>query len=126
MSAPESLGWIRSLKVLWRYNVDLIRMNRAASRALTSFDVIYDVLDSDRPESFVASPEELWDLVGLIGPASVSFDELLDRLGVCRDGVQWWRYYLPYQGCIRDELLAAANLNNYNQDNGGMNGTFLF
>mmetsp|Transcript_3924 Transcript_3924/g.10826 ORF Transcript_3924/g.10826 Transcript_3924/m.10826 type:complete len:296 (-) Transcript_3924:49-936(-) len=121
MTSSDPRSWVRTLKLLWRYNLDLIKMDRVASRALKSFDLIYELLASTHPASFLQSADELWDAVGLLNPAKISFDAFLDAIGVCNE-VQWWRKLLPQQGCIRSELLTAANINNYNQNNEEMNG----
>lgn len=111
----------RKVALLWRYNIDLIRISRAASSAVTSFDLIYELLDSTQPVTFLESPDDIWESVGLKKLSMVSYDEFLDAIGICRE-VQWWRSFLPYQGCIRTELLSAATINNYNQPTNRMNG----
>mmetsp|Transcript_12999 Transcript_12999/g.28112 ORF Transcript_12999/g.28112 Transcript_12999/m.28112 type:complete len:607 (-) Transcript_12999:27-1847(-) len=111
----------RKVALLWRYNVDLFRISQAASSAITSFELIYELLESNQPATFLDSPDEIWESVGLKKLSLVTFDEFLDAIGVCRE-VEGWRSYIPYQGCIRTELLSAASINNYNQATNQMNG----
>jgi prenylcysteine oxidase/farnesylcysteine lyase len=108
--------------LLWRYNIDLYRMNRATQNALSSFQLIYDILDSNHEASFLSSPNDVWRAVGLSHAASVSFDEYLDDIGVSSQ-LSWWRKLLSEQGLLREELLTAINLNNNHQTNKEMTGT---
>lgn len=112
---------LRKAKLLYRYNIDLLRLNSATDRALQSFNLIYSLLDSDHPETFFRSPDEMWDAVGLLKPLRLSFDEFLDDIGVSRE-VQWWRTMMPFQGSLRKELVTAASICNYNQGPSRLNG----
>jgi prenylcysteine oxidase/farnesylcysteine lyase len=113
----------RKKSLLWRYNLDLYRMNKAAQKALSSFEMIYDILDSNHEASFLSSPNDVWRAVGLSHAASVSFDEYLDYIGVSSK-LSWWRKLLSEQGLLRDELLTAINLNNNHQTNAEMTGKY--
>jgi len=114
---------VRKLCLLWRYNIDLYRISSAASTAVESFDLIYELLDSDAPATFTMdTPDVIWEAVGLRKLSLVSYDEFLDAIGVCRDDLPWWRKLLPFQGCIRSELLSAVTINTYNQEVARMNG----
>ena len=114
----------RKLCLLWRYNIDLFRISSAASEAVNSFDLIYQLLlDSDSPATFALdTPDVIWEAVGLRKLSLVSYDEFLDAIGVCRGELPWWRSMLPFQGCIRNELLSAVTINTYNQEVTRMNG----
>ena len=113
----------RKLCLLWRYNIDLFRISSAASEAVNSFDLIYQLLESDEPATFALdTPDVIWEAVGLRRLSMVSYDEFLDAIGVCRDELPWWRSILPFQGCIRNELLSAVTINTYNQEVTRMNG----
>jgi len=88
-----------------------------------SFDLIYELLDSDAPATFaMENADAIWEAVGLRKLSLVSYDEFLDAIGVCRDELPWWRSMLPFQGCIRSELLSAVTINTYNQEVTRMNG----
>ena len=113
----------RKLCLLWRYNIDLFRISSAASEAVNSFDLIYQLLDSHEPATFALdTPDDIWEAVGLRRLSLVSYGEFLDAIGVCRDELPWWRSILPFQGCIRNELLSAVTINTYNQEVTRMNG----
>eukprot|EP00978_Attheya_sp_CCMP212_P011962 scaffold29674_cov51-Attheya_sp.AAC.2 len=104
-----------------RYNLDLLRIKRATNKALESFEQIYSLLDSMDPSTFFRSPDALWQEVGLWEYALQSFDQLLDSLWISKS-TSLWRSFLPHQGSLRDELLTAVNLCNYNQVNSKLNG----
>mmetsp|Transcript_15646 Transcript_15646/g.29508 ORF Transcript_15646/g.29508 Transcript_15646/m.29508 type:complete len:607 (+) Transcript_15646:79-1899(+) len=108
--------------MLWRYNLDLWRVDRATKRALESFNLIYDVLDSNHVKTFLESPNDVWKTVGLAHAASVSFDKYLDTIGVS-SSVSWWKsLFLGSQGVAREELYTAINICNNNQLNSQMTG----
>ena len=118
---PPSLRKVAvGLYMAWRYNLDYLRLRRAVSGAVASFESIYLLLnDTSSDVGYFSSPADMWEASGLDGPSRVSYGELLDALGVSRcDG--WFR--LPGSGCLRDELLAATTINTYNQDTDEMNG----
>jgi len=119
----DSSSIIRSIKVLWRYGLDVIRMSRAAQRALEPFYSIYDMLESDDPNTYFKSIDEMWNATGagFFDLSLMSFDDFLDTLGINRM-TRWWRRFLPGQGNFRKELLTAMNLCNNNQPNSQMNG----
>ena len=107
--------------LLWRYNMDLWRMNRATNNALDSFNLIYDLLDSKHVSTFFESPNDVWRAVGLAHAASVSFDEYLDSIGIA-SSISWLRKLLSDQGVMRSELYTAMNICNNNQINSQMTG----
>jgi prenylcysteine oxidase/farnesylcysteine lyase len=113
---------LSELKMLFRYNVDLWTMSRAAKTVQIALARIHAWLDSDYPTTFFESPDEMWNASGLWHPAHMSFDAFLDAIGLPQE-LPWWRSYLPYQGSLRAELLTAINLCNYNQGNSQVNGT---
>ena len=114
-------SFLSALLLLWRYNVDLWTMSRASSTMQTGLERIHGWLNSTYPTTFFDSPDAMWNAAGLLKPAQISFDDFLDALGLPRE-LQWWRRFLPYQGSLREELLTAINLCNYNQANSQVNG----
>lgn len=121
LSTSNMSGLLVKLLLMWRYNFDLINVKRATDHTLSAFADLKFLLDSTDPETFYASPDEIWDALGLLKVAHNSFDMLLDLLKVHRD-VSGLRRLIPYQGSLRNELLLAANLNNYNQNLSEVNG----
>ncbi len=111
--------------LLWRYNLDLYKVNKATDEALESFSSIYDILKSNHISSFdYESPNDIWEKVGLRYAASVSLDKLLDDIGVS-NYISWWRrWFLSNQGLLRDEFLTAMNICNNNKDNTQMTGKY--
>lgn len=107
--------------VIWRYNLDLWRINQATTNALQSFSSIYDLLKSMDENSFFESPNDVWRAVGLSRPASMSFDAYLDEIGVS-SSISWWRNLIGGQGVMRSELYTAMNICNNNQINSQMTG----
>lgn len=113
----ESSEFSTSLRMAWRYSWDLFKIQRACKHALTKFDELAPMLLSNYPETFFASPEEIWARFKLDKAVHSSFDSLLDKLWISNSS-KWW---LPGSGSLRRELLEAVNLNNYNQNNSQMN-----
>mmetsp|Transcript_23119 Transcript_23119/g.64094 ORF Transcript_23119/g.64094 Transcript_23119/m.64094 type:complete len:626 (-) Transcript_23119:533-2410(-) len=112
--------------MIWRYNLDLWRINTAALAAVESFGKIYDLLDDHtNMDTFFESPNDIWERVGLSHEASVSFDEYLDGIGVS-SYIAWWRRWflesMAEQGPVRSEFYAAMNICNNNQLNSQMTG----
>jgi|UniRef100_A0A8J9SMX8 prenylcysteine oxidase/farnesylcysteine lyase len=112
---------ISKLKLLWRYNYDLVKLSKFCRQALKKFADVPSLLASLEPNTFFASPDALWDALGLKKAVHSSFDDLLDALALPSE-VPWYKRYIPYQGSLRSELLTAINLVNYNQDNSQVNG----
>lgn len=112
---------VTKLKFLYRYNIDFIRLYRVTTDAVKSFGLIHKMLDESR--AVFESPQDMWDAVGLAKPSQMSYSDYLDSIGVMQE-LSWWRKYLPFQGVLRDELVTAANLCNYNQANSQLNGTY--
>lgn len=112
---------IASFLMIWRYNYDLLKMDRFCKQALKSFAKFPSTLKSLEADTFFESPDALWDSASLTPAVHNSFDALLDEIGIPED-LPWYRRYLPYQGSLRKELLTAVNLVNYNQDNSEVNG----
>ena len=117
MKTARSLG----LRMAYRYSTDIFRMNSAVGRAIKSFDQIYELLES-QSSFFPSSADEIWDAVGLLSVARMNFDKYLDSIGVSKDN--WWTpvYQDLGMGVLRTELIASANLSNYNQKNSNLNG----
>jgi hypothetical protein len=111
--------------MLWRYNLDLWRINQATKDALKSFYLLYDLLDSNHERTFFDSPNDVWKAIGLSYHASVSFDEYLDSIGVSSN-IAWWKKLIGYQGLARSELYTGMNSCNNNQVNSQMTGEDLF
>lgn len=107
--------------LVWRYNLDYYRLDKAAQQTLHSLEQIYDILESKKETSFFQSPNDVWKAVDLSYPASVSFDQYLDYIGVSTR-ISWWRKLMKDQGLLRDELLTALNLGNHHQTNDQMTG----
>ncbi len=117
--------------MLWRYNLDLLLVNRATEAAQESFKMIYDFLDDAEDEStFFDSPNDIWEALGLAHLASVPFDQYLKELGVV-SGSRWWTrlknlirspYLLGEQGEVQTEFYEAINICNNNQINSEMTG----
>ena len=123
LAAKSSVWWFFT-KMAWRYNIDLYRAFSAVSKAQRSFEVMNHLLHSEHETTFFENPADLWDSVGLLNAAHNSYDAFLDALAVCKsfNTLPWWRRLLPYQGCLREELLAAVTLVNYNQGTSQANG----
>ena len=131
---------LKRLYLLWRYNLDLLRLGRAVKQAMQSFDSIYLLLnDTQHDVTYFNSPMDIWHTVGLRSLASITFHEFLDGIGLYRDpslelaggassammnySSGWdWRKWVPGMGCMRAELLSAMTINTYNQDLNQMNG----
>ena len=114
-------SFLSGLRVFWRYNVDLLRAFAAATRTEDSFVELHKLLESTHISTFYENPNEMWEQVGLLLPARLTFDDFLDRINVSRN-MRWWRKLLPFQGSLRNELLAAVNQCNYNQGMKQVNG----
>lgn len=105
--------------LVWRYNLDLLKIFRITTKAIHRFDMLQEMLrDADR--NFFESPMEMWQEVNLYSFLQMSLDELCDYLWVPKE-LPWWRRLAPNQGSLRSELLEALMLVNYNQDNSQMN-----
>lgn len=120
----NSPKWWSLMKMVWRYNMDLYRVFTAVNRVEYAFELLNHLLHSEHETTFFENAADMWDSVGLLKAAHNTFDDFLDALSVCRTSAHlpWWRLFLPYQGCLRDELLAAVTLVNYNQGLGQANG----
>jgi prenylcysteine oxidase/farnesylcysteine lyase len=115
-SAPLNIFW-----TFVRYNLDLIKVSKATEHAITRFSTIVDLLESNQPDTFFQSPDEMWQRVGLAGLVHYPYNALLDHIGVSSED-SWFNRIVPYQGSLRAELLTAINLINYNQLNSQVNG----
>jgi prenylcysteine oxidase/farnesylcysteine lyase len=109
-------SYFKKFQMAYRYNWDLYKLFKITNQVMAKFDLIAAMLQSNSPETFFDSPEDIWKAVGLSNAVHASFDDLLDVLAISNQ-TSWWRKWLPYQGSLRNELLAASNLVNYNQDN---------
>ena len=112
----------RKLRLLWRYNFDLLKVDRACEAALTKFAELPKLLESTDPDTFYASPNAIWEALGLQNAVNSTFDEYLDYLGVAADKGFIRSLLFPGQGSLRRELLDAINLVNYNQGTKRING----
>jgi hypothetical protein len=113
------------MKMAWRYNMDLYRVFSATNKVEFAFSIANQLLHSEHETTFFANAAEMWDAVGLLKAAHNTFDDFLDALGVCQseEDLSWFRRnVLPYQGCLREELLEAVTLCNYNQGPSAVNG----
>ena len=116
-TAPFNTFW-----TLVRYNMDLYRVDRWTGRAINQFSNIVPLLESNHSSTFFESPDDMWERVELLNAVHLSFDQLLDAIGVSKADGYWMNKVFPYQGSIRKELLTAINLINYNQGNSQING----
>ena len=141
---PDTPDYMVVAKMLYRYGLDLIRVRNSALDAFKDFQKIYQLLDDDN--SFFDSPDELWKAVGLYDMTRISFDDYLSQIGVSGGGkidssASWWdawqealfsylvplfdfvqNWILPSRGNLRKEICESININNYNQNNGRLNG----
>lgn len=116
-----------SKALLWRYNLDLYRIDKATNAALASFEKIYDLIETGKDETgkefHYESPNDLWEKAGLKHAALTSLDDFLDDIGISKGRVSWWkRFLLGGQGLVRDELFAPMNICNNNKNNAQMTG----
>jgi len=110
-----------SIRLAYRYNFDIFRMNQAVEKAIDSFDKIYGLLEN--PSSFYPlSADEIWDAVGLLSIARMNFEKYLDSIDLGKD--DFFAKILSNFGfgVLRKELITSANLSNYNQKNSELNG----
>ena len=107
--------WIRNLRTIWRYNVDLITLTKVVTHAVDAFQVVPNLLNSTNADTFFRSPDEIWKKIGLYKAVHVSFATFLEVAGI-RASPNILRRLLPFQGKFRDEFLTAINLVNYNQN----------
>eukprot|EP00977_Amphora_coffeiformis_P002206 scaffold425_cov175-Amphora_coffeaeformis.AAC.65 len=107
--------WLRTLKTIIRYNVDLQKVSQVAKQSTEFFQQVSVMLNETTSDTFFRSPDEIWEKIGLNKAVHVSFATFLDALGVHVEP-QNIRRILPFQGKIRDEFLTAINLVNYNQN----------
>jgi prenylcysteine oxidase/farnesylcysteine lyase len=114
-------SFFNKLRLLYRYNFELLKVGRASKQAQEAFADIPKLLASQHPATFFNSPNEIWDAIGLLKGVHSSYDQLLDVIGLSTE-LSWWRNLIPFQGSLRKELLTAINLVNYNQDNSQVNG----
>lgn len=105
-------------RTLYRYHLDLLMVRKLCQNAIEKFKTLAERLRSLKADTFFHSPFEAWKALGLEKAVYTSFDSLLTKVGIPEDP-RWW---LPGSGSMRKELLEAANLNNYNQDNAQVNG----
>ena len=119
---PTVWKWLNKVLLLLRYNWDLWNMSRLVSQAIDQFKLLPQLLNSTDPDTFFESPMALWDRLGLLPATQLSLSQLLDQAHI-RDHVPWWKQWLLgwTQGCLRNELITAINLVNYNQNNNQVN-----
>ncbi|KAH0471812.1 MAG: hypothetical protein KVP17_002465 [Porospora cf. gigantea B] len=96
----SSLGWMTSARLLWRYGLDLIRLDRLVRSTLRSFSRVYPLLDSG--ESF-SSVHELLETMDpeFVALTTMSLESYLQSQG--------------FSERIRSELVHAATIVNYGQ-----------
>jgi prenylcysteine oxidase / farnesylcysteine lyase len=132
---------LNQMRLVMRYNWDLIKVHRACTQAMTAFAHLPNLLDdnddsnTDDSAFFPESPNDIWYKLGLHNLVHSSFAQFLDALSVQPqqqgsgdDSYYYWRrlfslsYWFPsWFGSLRDELLTAMNLVNYNQDTNQVN-----
>jgi prenylcysteine oxidase/farnesylcysteine lyase len=110
----------KKFALVWRYNIDLVIVTRAVNDALSKFEDLQSMLQISN-EHFFESPKAMWQAVGLDHHVEVSLDEFCDKTLWVPNYVPWWRRWISGQGSLRQELLSAINLVNYNQDNSQIN-----
>ena len=96
----SSLGWMTSARLLWRYGLDLLRLDRLVSSTLRAFSRVYPLLDAG--ESF-SSVHELLEVMDpeFVALTTMSLDSYLQSQG--------------FSDRIRSELVHAATIVNYGQ-----------
>jgi prenylcysteine oxidase/farnesylcysteine lyase len=124
LTQDYTTGWRKKVYMVWRYGGwDLYRVSKACQESIAKFGNIPQLLASLAPDTFFTSPDAIWRKIGLHNDAiHHSFHHLLDTIGVSREISYFRKLFLPYQGNLREELLDAINLVNYNQDNAQVNG----
>jgi hypothetical protein len=110
-----------SIRLAYRYNLDIFRMNRAVAKAINSFEKIYGLLENSS-SFYPLSADEIWDAVGLLSIARMNFEKYLDSIDLSKD--DFFAKILSNFGfgVLRKELITSANLSNYNQKNSELNG----
>jgi hypothetical protein len=120
LNTANMTSFWKKFSIVWRYNLDFYLVSRAMQDFMRRFEVIQEQL-ADHGKSIFNSPGEMWKSVGLDFAVELSLAEYCRQLWV-PDQLPWWRRLLMYgQGSLQEELLAAINLVNYNQDNAGIN-----
>eukprot|EP00980_Cylindrotheca_fusiformis_P021364 scaffold8240_cov133-Cylindrotheca_fusiformis.AAC.9 len=105
--------------MVWRYNLDLLKIFKITSTAIHRFDMLQSMLrEYDR--FFFSSPMEMWKEVNLYSFTQMSLDDLCDYLWLPKE-LPFWRRLARGQGSLRKELLESLMLVNYNQDNSQIN-----
>ena len=113
-------AWTKACLV-WRYGWELRHVSKLTSHVLQRFAQLPSLLDNvNDPTTYYDSPLDVWKAVQLDSLVHTSFDAVLDAIGVPSD-LPVWRQWLGH-GSIREELLTAINLVNYNQNNANVNG----
>ena len=130
---------LRKYYLLLRYHWDLITVSKLCQQVNKRYNIIPHLLDVSN-DYFMDSPREIWTKALLYDTfVTKSFDSYLDTQGVSSYSLtktnMWktvyrslrntissvWYNWIPHQGSIRSELLAAINIVNYNQNNTQVN-----
>ena len=114
LNTANTTSFWKKINLLGRYNLDLWKISRATTQAIDKFHQLQAQLRDDK-HYFFNSPQEMWEYNELQSLVETSLDDFCESVGVYKE-VPWWRYFLPSQGSLRNELLSAINLVNYNQD----------
>lgn len=145
----------KKLYMTLRYNWDLYKISILCKSFLSKWSNLPRLLNSSN--TFIPqSPDEVWNSIHLLYAVHISFNQLLDHIGISKSlsssksskkskstklkdtsssssssissSLLSWMYWIPslilfpFHGSIRDELLTAINLVNYNQNNEDVNG----
>jgi prenylcysteine oxidase / farnesylcysteine lyase len=110
--------WWTWTVLMWKYNYDLIMLLRASRRLEYAYDLLSHFLNSQHETTFFENASDMWISLRLGKAVYSTFPEFLDAWGICKsiEDLSWWRRMLPYQRCIREELLTAIVLKYHNQD----------
>ena len=130
--------YLRKYYLLLRYHWDLIKVNHICQRVQQQYNALPHLLNVTT-DFFMDSPKDIWNTIQLYHPyVTTSFDEYLDTIGVSayssttssisifytiyrtiRNSISSIFYQLlpSITGSIRNELLSAINIVNYNQNN---------
>ena len=69
---------LRVISILYRYNMDLIKISKAVDTALQEFELIYKYLDASKDTQLLNTPDEVWEHCGglLRNASKISFDQV--------------------------------------------------
>ena len=130
----------KTTMLVWRYNIDLYKINSITDKTIEKFNRIYTDLLNDTTDNidnnnnnnnevykYLNSPNDIWNYIGLSDIATISFDDyLIKTLGISTStSTSTWynirKYLLEVfgikQGLVSNELYEPMNICNNNQNN---------